>query len=182
MTESTLSSRRAYQGRLLTVDVLEVAMEGGGRGIREVVRHPGAVAVLGRRPDGKYVFVRQYRTAVDETLVEVVAGCLHPGEDPADCAAREMREETGYSPRTLARLGTVYPSPGYTTEQLHLFCADLPLSPGRAAPEEDERIEVLALAAEQVDAMIRAGEIRDAKTLALWLWSRESGFVPPRGI
>lgn len=169
MPERTLQSRAVFRGRLLGVEVLRVALGDGRTGRREIVHHPGAVAVLCRRPDGRFVMVRQYRKPVERVLLEVVAGCLHPGEPPARCARREVREETGYRVRRLRRLGLIYPTPGYCDERLHLFFAELEAAPAAQSLDEDERVAPVAIAAPQLERLIRGGRIRDAKTLAAWL-------------
>lgn len=171
MREKTLSSRTVFDGRLLRVDVLNVELDSGVRAVREIVRHPGACVVLPRLPDGRFVFVRQFRKPVEREIVEAVAGVLKPGEDPADCADRELWEETGFKATGLHSMGVVYSSPGYCDEQLHFFYAQLSLEQGSPNPEDDERIEVVYLSAEQIEKMISEGEIVDAKTVVAWqLW------------
>ena len=169
MEEHTLSIRRGFEGKLLKVDVLDVALPGGGQSIREVVRHPGAVVVLGRLADGSFVLVRQFRKAVEQTLLEAVAGTMDPGESPDACARRELQEETGYTCGPLQTLGEIFPAPGYTEENLHLYFADLQDAPGATSPDEDEHVEVVRLTGDAIAAMIDDGQIRDAKTLAIWL-------------
>ncbi len=168
-TEETVASRVVHEGRLLRVEVHEVALPDGRRTAREIVRHPGAVAVLARRPDGDFLLVRQYRKAVERMMLEVVAGTRDPGEDWAACAARELEEETGYRPQRLQFLGRIVPAPGYTDEMLHVFFAEVEAGDGAHAPDADERIELAPLSAAALDGMIRRGEIEDAKTLAAWL-------------
>jgi ADP-ribose pyrophosphatase len=169
MQEKTLSTTTAFSGRLLKVEVVEVELESGARSRREVVRHPGAVAILAELPDGRFVLVRQFRKAIEQDLLEVVAGTLDKGEDPDDCARRELREETGYSPETLTRLGAVFVAPGYSQEMLHVYHARLNPTPGCLSPDDDEKLEVVCLTAAQLEQMMKAGEIADAKTLAAWL-------------
>jgi ADP-ribose pyrophosphatase len=172
MLEKTLSVRTAFSGKLLKLDVLDVELANGQRAIREIVRHPGGVTILPQLPDSRFVFVRQFRKAVETSLIEAVAGTLHPGEDPAQCALRELREETGYEAERLDRLGVIAPAPGYTEERLHLYYASLRPDGGALSPDEDEKIEVVFLEPRQVDAMLLSGEIWDAKTLAAWhLWN-----------
>ena len=177
MDEKTLSSRRVFEGRLLKLDVMEVQLEGEQRGRREVIRHPGAAVVLARRPDGRFVFVRQFRKPMERELLEVIAGCLNPGEAPDACAAREVREETGYEVAALRPLGSAYTSPGFCDEMMHMFFAELKAGPETPMPDEDERVEPVVLGKNEVDAMMARGEIVDAKTLLLWLLSRKAGLV-----
>ncbi len=95
MEEKTLATRRVFEGRALTVEVLDIAMPDGRRTTREVLRHSGAVCILAELPDGRFVLVRQYRKAVERTLLECVAGCMEPGETPEEAARREKRAESG---------------------------------------------------------------------------------------
>ena len=169
MIEKTLSRKTAFRGRLLRVDVVNVELESGVRSTREIVRHPGAVVVLAQRPDGRFVFVRQYRKAIEKHLLEAVAGTREPGERPTVCARRELREETGYAAEKLIRLGVLYPAPGYTEEMLHVYFARLGLRRQALNPDEDEKIETVCLTAERFERMIAGGRIADAKTLAAWL-------------
>jgi ADP-ribose pyrophosphatase len=169
MNETVSASRTAYRGRLLRVEELEVELPDGRRSVREVVRHPGAAVVLARHPDGRFALVRQYRAAVGETLIEAVAGSLNQGEDPMACAARELREETGHAAKRLVPMGTIYPAPGYTTEAMYLFYAELDPVPAPLDPDEDENVVTEWMTAAEIDGAIAAGTIRDAKTLAIWL-------------
>ena len=173
MNEKTVSSQRVFDGRLLKLDVLEVELDNGRRARREIVRHPGAVAIWARAPDGRFVFVRQFRKAIEQELLEVVAGTLEIGETPAACARREIREETGYAVQTLSPLGSIFTAPGFCTERLFLFYAELaggPDSPGGrdGAPDPDERLDVVLLDEAAWKAMISRGAIQDAKTWAAW--------------
>ncbi len=170
--ERIIDTRSVFSGRLLKVDVLTVDMGDGTTARREVVRHPGATAILAELPDGRFVLVEQYRCAVGRRMMEVVAGCLEPGEEPAACARREVEEETGYRASELIALGRIFASPGYACECLHLFYARLAAEPGRQALDEDERVRPLFLTAPQVEALIAEGAIQDAKTLSCWLLDR----------
>jgi ADP-ribose pyrophosphatase len=153
---------------VLKLDVLEIELENGLRSTREIIRHPGAVIVLPQLPDGRFVFVRQFRKAVDEEMLEVVAGTLNHGEDPAACAERELMEETGYRARRMIKLGRVVPAPGYTDEKLHTFFAELDPLHHEHVGDDDENITTEFLTAAQVEERIAAGHIEDAKTLATW--------------
>jgi ADP-ribose pyrophosphatase len=169
MVEHELSRERVFEGKLLRVDVLDVELANGRRSRREVVRHPGAAVVLCRRPDDMFVWVRQFRMAAGELLLEAVAGTLDAGEAPATCAQREVREETGYEPVRLVSLGEAFPSPGYTEELLHFFYAEVPIEGGEQSPDDDEQVEVALLGRNEIEAMMARGEVRDAKTLAVWM-------------
>ena len=169
MYEKTLTSTPAFSGRLLNVEVLEVELEPGVRSRREIVRHPGATAIVARIPDGRFVFVRQFRKPIETELLEIVAGGLEKGELPADCARREIKEETGHDVLSLRPLGTAYPAPGYTDEILHLFFAELSATRDAQHGDHDERITVEYLTEAEVEALLDQGAIHDGKTLAAWL-------------
>lgn len=169
MPERTLSVRTVFTGRIFDVEQLEVEIEPGVNARRDIVRHPGAIAAVCRHPDGRFVFVRQYRKPVEQDLLEVVAGGLAKGERPEDCAIREIREETGYGVSSLRKLGAVCSTPGFTDEILHLFLADLAPDPAAQQTEHDERITVEFRTRQQFEDEISRGNIIDAKTLAAWL-------------
>ncbi|MDQ7008538.1 MAG: NUDIX hydrolase [Acidobacteriota bacterium] len=162
----TLRSQRVYEGRLLRIDLEQVELPGGGRAELETIRHPGAAAVLPFLDDGRVVLIRQYRHAVGGFIVEVPAGKLdRPGEAPEECAQRELREETGYRCRRLVPLGRILTTPGFTDEVIWLYEAH-DLQPGPGACEEGEKIEVFEVGWEQALALLRRGEIVDAKSVA----------------
>jgi ADP-ribose pyrophosphatase len=179
--EKTVKTTRAFTGRLLKLDVLEVELGSGQHATREVVRHPGGVVILPQLPDGRFVFVRQFRKPLETELLEAVAGTLHPGENPDLCAARELTEETGYAAERLVKLGVFATAPGYTEERLHAYYALLAPRQGALAPDEDEKIEIVYLAPPTVEELMVNGKICDAKTLAVWfLWKiRDDDRSPP---
>ncbi len=164
MSERLLRRETVFAGRLLAVYRDEVLLPDGQRRIREIVHHPGAVAVLPVREDGSVVLVEQYRHAVGQTLLEVPAGTREPGETAEVCAARELEEETGYRAGRLRELVRFAVSPGWTDEELVVFVAE-ELIPTRAHPADDERLTVRELAPEEALAAVRVGRIRDAKSL-----------------
>ena len=168
MNEKTISSQRAFDGRLLKLDVLEVELDNGRRARREVVSHPGAVAVWSRLADGRFVFVRQFRKAIEGELLEIVAGTLEPGETPPACAAREVREETGCDVKTLIPLGLIHTAPGFCGERLELFFAELVETGRPAQPDADEALDLMRLTRKEWETMVAVGEVHDAKTLAAW--------------
>lgn len=168
MNEKTISSQRVFDGRLIKVDVLEVALDNGKRSRREIVRHRGAVAVWARAPDGRFVFVRQFRKAIEREFLEVVAGTRDADETPEACAIREIREETGYEVQTLIPMGFIHTAPGFCSERLELFFAELSEAHGQPTPDHDESLEIVLLSRDQFEAMISRREIHDAKTLAAW--------------
>ena len=167
--EKTLGVRTAFKGHAVTVDVIDIELPDGRRAVRECVRHKGAVAILARRPDGRFVFVRQYRKCIEQAYVEVVAGGIVEGEAPVVTAHREMREESGYLVRRLLPLGSIYACPGYSEERLHLFFAEVEETPGATDFDPDENVETLLYTEDAVKEAILDGTISDAKTLAAWL-------------
>jgi len=162
-----VSSRRVYTGRVVSLDVDEVRFPNGSTGELEMIRHSGASAVVplldSANADPDVVLIRQYRYAADGYLYEIPAGRLDPDESPEKCAERELREETGYSAGRLRQLTTIYTTPGFTDERIHLFVAE-DLTNGVATPEADEFMEIHQVPLSQAVAMIHAGEIVDAKT------------------
>jgi len=169
MNEKTISINPVFTGRLFSVEVLQVELEPGRRASREIIRHPGAVAAVARIPDGRFVFVRQFRKPVERDVLEIIAGRKEPGERPEDCAAREIKEETGHDVVSLHPLGPLYPSAGYDDELIHLFYAELSESAAAQNGDPDERITVEYLTLEEFESMITGGLIDDAKTLSAWL-------------
>ena len=169
LTEKTLAAERKYTGKIISVDLLDIEMPDGRRAKREVVRHGNAVAVLARRPDGKFVFVRQYRKAAEEALVEVIAGGLEPGEEPMDGARRETAEETGYEVTDIKFLTTIICTPGYCEERIHLYFAELSATPHAQDQDPDENVHPVILTEAEVEDAIRSGAIFDSKTLSAWL-------------
>lgn len=152
-----------YRGKLF--DVIHVVDEVGGvRFVKEVVVHPGAVAVVPFLSESELVLVEQYRAAVGEVLVEVPAGTLED-EAPEECAARELEEETGYTAGSLTKIGEFYLAPGYSTELMHVYLAkNLRKTGSRNMP--DEKIRVITCGLEEAFEMVRSGRIRDAKSIA----------------
>jgi ADP-ribose pyrophosphatase len=168
MYEKTISQKTVFEGRILDVDVLEVEMEDGRRSIREIVQHGVAVAIIPRLPDGRFVFIRQFRKAMERICFEVVAGNCDPGEPEEVSAARELQEETGYVAQSLELLGPIFPSVGYCTERIDVFFAEVS-EQGTTAFDADEHIETVILSEIEMDEMIRTSQIADAKTLAAWM-------------
>jgi ADP-ribose diphosphatase len=161
--ERVLSSRTIFEGDILTLRVDEVEAADGHRSTREVVEHAGAVGIVCVHA-GDLVFVRQYRHATGESLLEIPAGKLGPGEDPEGCAARELVEEVSLRPRTLEHLATYYTTPGFTNEKFHLyFTDDVVEEPGQT--DEGEVIEIERRPMSALRELIRSGDIKDAKTL-----------------
>lgn len=166
--EKTVSRKTVFEGRILNVDVLEVELEDGRRSVREIVRHGVAVAIIPQLLDGRFVFIRQFRKAMERVCFEVVAGNCDPGEEPVVSAVRELQEETGYVSQSMELLGPIFPSVGYCTERIDIFFATVS-GPGATSFDEDENIETVILTEAEMDEMIRTNQIADAKTLAAWM-------------
>ncbi|WP_455138985.1 NUDIX domain-containing protein [Thermophilibacter sp.] len=164
LAERPLTEDVAWTGRIFNVDRLRVALPDGREAIRDVVRHPGAVAIVALTEDGRICLVRQYRTALGRVTVEVPAGKLAPGEDPLECAGRELLEETGMSAEKIAFLTTIATSDGFTDELIHLYMAT-GLSFSRSDPDADEFINVDLVPLEQLVDAVLDGRIEDAKTV-----------------
>lgn len=167
--ERRVSSRRLYEGRILTLRVDEVALESGRTAKREVVEHGAAVGILALTERNSVLLVRQYRYAVGEETLEVCAGLVEEGEDPRDAAVREMREELGVKPAALKEIGRFYASPGFCTELLILYLAE-GLMPSFLPQDEDENVSVVELPLEDISSRLAAGSFRDSKTFAALAW------------
>ena len=163
-----ISSRRIHKGRIITVDADSVRFPDGSVGELDMVRHPGASAVvpfvsdpLGDDP--QILLIKQYRYAAEQYLYEIPAGRLDPGEDPAHCAARELREETGCTAEHVEFLYTMFTTPGFSDERIHLFMAT-GLERGKTAHEADEFMTIETVTLSRALQLIEQGEIKDAKT------------------
>ncbi|HSR54488.1 MAG TPA: NUDIX hydrolase [Acidobacteriota bacterium] len=166
-----LESKKVYQGKVvdLVVDTIEI---GGKEYIREAVRHPGGVVILGRRPDGRIPFVRQHRYPPDEIVLELPAGKLDEGEEPNQAAARELEEETGYRAAGLRHVSSFYSTPGFCDEILHFFHSDTLTASHQSGGEEDEILQVEFYTLSEALELATRGKIRDAKTLVALYWLR----------
>lgn len=165
----TLRTRRVHDGRVVTLDLEDVALPNGNDVTLEIVRHAGAAAAVPVTPDGSVVLVRQYRHATGSWLLEVPAGKLdRPGEPPEACARREIEEETGYRAGTLVPLGWIWTTPGFSDERIWLYLAR-DLERGRARLERDEVLTVETLPLDEAVGRATRGEIVDAKSVCALL-------------
>ena len=169
-----LARRRVYTGRVVSLDVDTVRYPDGSTGELELIRHPGAAAVLPfasdpRGADPTVLLIRQYRYAAGGPLLEIPAGRLAPGEDPAVCARRELLEEVGVTAGRVEHLTTIWTTPGFTDERIHLYWA-AELTADAPAREPDEFIEVVPKPLSEVLGLVRDGEICDGKTVAAILY------------
>jgi len=170
-----LASRRVYTGRVVRLDVDTVRFPDGSTGELEIIRHPGAAAIVPCLSDPRtsddptILLIRQFRYAAGGPLWEVPAGTLDPGEEPEACARRELLEEAGVTAERLERLTSILTTPGFTDEVIHLYLAT-GLTTGAPSRERDEFIEVVPQPLSRVLARIRDGEIRDAKSIVAILY------------
>ena len=171
LRERRLSGEVVFRGRVVGVRVDAAALPNGRTARREVVEHQPSVVIVPIDSNGDLVLVRQFRYPVGETLLEAPAGNVEEGEEPKDCAQRELQEEIGYRAESLERLGAFWMSPGFCTEMMYAFVAR-GLSPSALDPDDDENIEVVRRPLSEARAMIERGEIRDAKTIAALLMMR----------
>ncbi|MBN2909781.1 NUDIX hydrolase [Polycladomyces sp. WAk] len=170
LEEKTVKSQTIYEGNIIRVQLDQVILPDGGTSQREIVKHPGAVAVVAITDEKKLVLVRQFRKPLEKTILEIPAGKLEPGEDPRACAFRELEEETGYQAEEMTPLVSFYTSPGFADEIMHLYVAN-GLRKGEAQPDQDEFVELVELTLPEAWQRIADGEICDAKTVAaVYYW------------
>jgi ADP-ribose pyrophosphatase len=179
-----LEKHGVYQGRVVDLSVEKVRLPNGNVCELELIRHPGAAAMVPVDADGNVLLVRQYRHATGGYVLEVPAGKLDPGEPPETCALREVEEEVGYRPRTLTPLGWIFTTPGFTDEKIWLYLAT-DLVPARQDLERDEVLTVERVPLAEAVARAEGGEIVDAKSVcallrAASLMRRKGGASSPR--
>jgi len=175
-----VSSQRVFDGRIFKVRIDEIRYDDGAVHRLDIVEHGGSFGIIALTSQRELVLVRQYRHAVRKELWEIPAGTAHPGEDPIEGAARELREETGYSAGRLRLVGSCYMTPGFCDEIMHFVLAEA-LMPGEQALDEDERIEVGTFAHEAAWRLVGTGEIADIKTILALLWTEGSQGELPGG-
>ena len=168
-----LSSQRVYSGRRISVELDRVLLPNGGETDLEMVRHPGASAVVPFVTDEDVLLIRQFRYAAQGFILEVPAGTLRPGEPPEECARREVEEEAGHRPGRLLKIGSIYTTPGFTDEVIHLFTAR-DLTPVSQNLDADEVLTVERLPFKRALDLIRLGEIVDGKTICALMMARAS--------
>lgn len=166
LIEKTISEQTIYEGKVIDLKIQEVELPDGKKSKREIVKHPGAVAIIAITEDGKILLVRQFRKAMDRILVEIPAGKLERGEEPLETAKRELEEETGFVAETLRHLTSFYTSPGFADELIHIYLTEnVKKGAGSKQMDEDEFIDVLEVGLEEMEQLVVDQQIYDAKTI-----------------
>ena len=169
--EKTTHTTPIFDGKVVKLQVDDVMLPNGKEGKREIIKHPGAVAVIAITNEGKLVLVEQYRKALERSIIEIPAGKREPGEEPIVTARRELEEETGYGANELTYLQAFATSPGFADEVIHLFVAkDLYPIEEKADLDEDEFVELLEVSLEEAQVMVADERIYDAKTAFAVIW------------
>jgi ADP-ribose pyrophosphatase len=165
LEEKTIHSEEIFSGKVISLHLQDVELPNGKHSKREIIKHPGAVAILAITDDNKIVMVEQYRKALERNIVEIPAGKLEKGEEPALCARRELEEETGYECESLELLISFYTSPGFADEIVHLFVAKgLTKKEDSAELDEDEFVNLEELTLDEAIQYVKDQKIFDAKT------------------
>ena len=159
-----MSSHNIFTGKVLILNIDQVPLPNGETAELEIIRHPGAAAIVPLKEDGRVVMIRQFRHAAGGYIYEIPAGKLHPGEHPMDCAARELEEEIGYRAKNLEIVTKIFTAPGFTDEVIHIYKAT-DLVPGQQQLDRDEVLEVIEWPLEFAIARIQDQTVQDAKTI-----------------
>ena len=170
LKETRIDSELVFDGKLLHVRRDTVRLPDGGQGLREYVRHPGAVVVIAQLPGGELIFERQFRYPCDRVFIELPAGKIDAGEDIEVCARRELLEETGYVATDWRYLGVMHPCIGYSDERIEIFLAT-GLSHEGACHDEGEFLEIFTMSLADAEAAVLDGRITDAKTITALFWA-----------
>ncbi|HBR03324.1 MAG TPA: ADP-ribose pyrophosphatase [Ruminiclostridium sp.] len=168
--EKTLNTESVYHGSIIDVERLTVELPNGRRTTRDVVRNPGASAIVPVTDDGKIILVEQFRKPIEKVSLEIPAGKLDKGENPDHCAVRELQEETGYTSKNIRKILTINPVGAYADEVIHIYLAT-ELSAGKSHPDEDEFISAKAFSFDEIMSMIEKSIITDSKTIAAILFA-----------
>ncbi|WP_280768314.1 NUDIX hydrolase [Salipaludibacillus daqingensis] len=170
LKETTIRTKSIFKGKIIDLEVQDVQLPNGEESKREIIHHPGAVAVISFTNEGKLILVKQYRKALEKAIAEIPAGKLESGEDPLECAKRELEEETGVKAKNWSKLHSFYTSPGFANEIVYVYLAE-DLHTGNVNMDEDEFVERVDVTLEEANQMILSEEIHDAKTIyAIQYW------------
>ncbi|MDY7430843.1 ADP-ribose pyrophosphatase [Bacillus sp. V26] len=165
LEEKTIAKEQIFSGKVIDLYVEDVELPNGKTSKREIVKHPGAVAVLAVTDEGKIIMVKQFRKPLERTIVEIPAGKLEKGEEPEYTALRELEEETGYTAKKLTKITAFYTSPGFADEIVHVFLAEeLSVLEEKRELDEDEFVEVMEVTLEDALKLVVSREVYDAKT------------------
>lgn len=167
--EKTIKEEQVFKGKILDLRIQTVELPNGSISTREIVKHPGAVAILAFKDEDTLIMVEQYRKALERELLEIPAGKLEIGENPEECAKRELEEETGYKSKTMEFLGKICTAPGFCDEVIYIFKAK-DLYEGKAGGDDDEFINVKELKIGEIIKKIKSGEIIDSKTISALMY------------
>lgn len=163
--EKTIHTEKIFEGNIIELQVDEVSLPNGKVSKREIIKHPGAVAIIAITKDNKLVLVKQYRKALEKTLIEIPAGKLDNNEQPLVAAVRELEEETGYTTKELSFVTSFYTSPGFANELVHIYITDsLEKLETPVAGDEDEFIEIMEVTLDEAKQFVEDEQIHDAKT------------------
>ena len=173
LKENHTASTVINQGRVLTHRMDDITLPNGDPARREVIQHPGGVVILPVLDDGRFVLVWQYRYAIGQLLLEFPAGKLEKGEDPFECAQRELEEETGYAATQWVDWHYIHTAPGFSDERLYLFRASGLQLLENPKTEDDEFIELVIHTEEELIAMMKNRELTDAKTISALYWHQQ---------
>ena len=168
LEETKISSQEIFNGVAIHLFNDEIFLPNGHTGIREIIRHPGAVCVLPLTDDGDVIFVNQFRYALNKVTLEVPAGKLEKGEDPKEAALRELSEETGLTAKNIVHIGDLYTTPALIDEVIHMYIAT-DLTQGEQHLDYDEFVNTLKIPLSKAVDMVMAGEIKDSKTQTIIL-------------
>lgn len=172
--EKTIQSELKFKGRIITLQVDEVELPNGKTSNREIVKHPGAVAVIAVTKDNKIILVEQFRKALERSIIEIPAGKIEIGEAPEITALRELEEETGYTTDNLQYIQSFSTSPGFADEIIHLYFADNIVKMEQPVGlDEDEFVELLHVSLTEMEEMVKKQQIYDAKTAFAYIWLKD---------
>jgi ADP-ribose pyrophosphatase len=169
IVETTIKSDVKFEGKIIDLRVKEVLLPNGKKALREIVNHPGGVAILAFKDEKTILLIEQFRSPIEKIILEIPAGKLEKDEDIELCGRRELEEETGYKANKFTYLGKIVPSPGYTDEYIYLYKAE-DLTKGTVGCDEDEFINLKEYALSEVKEMIKDGTIIDSKTICALMY------------